>query len=915
MLRRKLLTYLLVFIIVFIFTPYAFSQIDYKILEEGNFDLSITNLEEKMISDSQDNEFDSYTLVESSLIAEGLTDSNYINQVTQKLNDIITGIQSTPNFISLSEKEKAKITLEYLHDNLFRTYIETETSALEVLRSGRFNCVSSSIIYNYVVDILGIESKGFIVPSHAFSVVYVDGVNIEVQTTSPNGFNPSSELKEEFERLTGYDYVSINEQNGENKVMVDNPKLISVQYSNLAAFTAQRTRRYNDALSYAIKALMIYPDFKDAKTNMISILLKWFQYMTDNQRKYEDAIKLNKKSIQVFPENEDLKKNLVYIYSKYSKALTISRNGEDYRKAIELLEEGKSYFTEEKYRHEFDELIKVNYINYAGSLNNKAMYDQAIEIINEGIEKYPEESRMKDLKVNIYTNQALYLSSNGDMEAIDVINNAINEFTSESRKEMLSSKVINVYENLWSDKITKNEYDEAFNIIQYAKDNLILNETIRKKLDNLSQRTYIDKINFYVKKLSEEGFQQAIADLIELNAKFSKNRSIVRTTNYTLQQYSEYLIYNDIPLNEVISAYTNLLIQVKDISGLFKEVKFYTGYYIKMYIQNQWDNTNTLEEKKATLSLLESLIYDVFTKFTLQLIGVDEAREIDIEQDLKPIMNLNNKQVNKFKEEGVDKYDLDLLKIEDYYFNIYQLYIQILVEDYSYQDAINEYFSSDKINDNDIIKKALYSFIIKDAQRTDKITTALNAYKYAYSSYDNGNERLINRILTIYTKEAEDKINRLSENEPENITDITEEEKLITEEAVNFFQNNDLFKYEQSYYINIANFAYRRMYLKLALSYSREAYLKSKDYIERVENDFTVLTINEDIQENHEILRKNTITLYMNRAKELLSLNQNTEEPYSKPIKLLSESLEHFTEEERKQLQSLLTEYIEKSEE
>jgi hypothetical protein len=916
MLHRKVSILLVTLLIFFVFTTKVFSQIDYKILENGTFDLSITNLEEIMIDDSHDNEFESYTLVEASLIAEGLTDSNYINEVTQKLNEIIKGIRSTPNFISLSETAKAKLALTYLHQNLFRTYIETETSALEVLRSGRFNCVSSSIIYNYVVESLNIDSKGFIVPSHAFSVVYADGKNIEVQTTSPNGFSPSSALKEEFERLTGFDYVSINEQNGENKVMVENPKLISVQYSNLAAFTAQRTRNYNKALSYAIKALMVYPEFKDAKTNMVSILLKWIQYMTDNQRQYEEAIDFNKRSIELLPENEGLKDNLVYVYSRYSNALTISKNGEDYTKAISILEEGKDYFTEVDYKNEFDELIKINYINHAGSLNNKARYEEALAVIDEGLSKYPDEQRLKDLKVDVYSNYALHLSSNGDKKAIDIIGNAMNEFSSRKRKEKLSNKVIDVYENLWSERMKHDDYKGAFDIIRLAENNLNLTDKIRKKVDSLTKRTYINRINHNVKNSTDKSFQQALTDLLTLYTNFKKDRSIIRTANYTLQKYSDFFLNNKKPLNDVLSEYSELLSQTKDISDLFKEVKFYTGYYIKMYIQNQWDNSSSINDKKATLNLLDNIIYDVFTDFTLKLIGVEEVREIDIEEDLKPILNLNNAQVKDFEDNGLEREDLDILNIKDYYFLLYQQYIHNIVDEYSYQSAIDEFFSTERIRDNQTLKNALYSFILRNAQREDKKQTSLEAYKYAYSSYDQGNEELVNRILSIYVDNAKNQINMLAKNEPENISDdITDEERQIIQEAVNFFDKNDLIKYEQTYYINVSNHAYRSNNIKLALAYSKEGYLESKAYIDKIESDFTVLTFDKDIEDNHELLKKNTITLYINRAYELLNLNQNTEEPYSKPIQLLEESLDHFTEEERKSLQELLTEFIEKSKE
>ena len=60
----------------------------------------------------------------------------------------------------------------------------------DLLDTGRFNCVSSAILFNVYAGWLGYPTRAALLPTHAYALVTVGGRSVEVQTTSASGLEP-----------------------------------------------------------------------------------------------------------------------------------------------------------------------------------------------------------------------------------------------------------------------------------------------------------------------------------------------------------------------------------------------------------------------------------------------------------------------------------------------------------------------------------------------------------------------------------------------------------------------------------------------------------------------------------------------------------------------------------------------------
>jgi tetratricopeptide (TPR) repeat protein len=143
-------------------------------------------------------------LAEISLWASGDTSAANLKKITA----LTAALRDAPGLPSLGE-EKAEYILTFMHKNLLKTYSSTQTRVDALFSNGRFNCVSSAVLYVILCESAGIKTSGVMTKDHAFVTVHSGGTDIDVETTNPYGFDPGNrkEFHDQFGKLTGFAYV------------------------------------------------------------------------------------------------------------------------------------------------------------------------------------------------------------------------------------------------------------------------------------------------------------------------------------------------------------------------------------------------------------------------------------------------------------------------------------------------------------------------------------------------------------------------------------------------------------------------------------------------------------------------------------------------------------------------------------
>jgi len=185
-------------------------------------------------------------LAEISLWASGDTS-------TANLEKIRAAAETLKNATDLpdSYEGKAEYILTFMHKNLIKSYSLYQTRIDTMLSTGRYNCVSSAVLYMILCESMGMHTNGVITKDHAFVSIPIGDTVIDVETTNAYGFDPGNrkEFHDQFGRLTGFAYVPV--KNYRDRETISQIELVSLIMNNRIA-DYERLNQFADSVPVAI---------------------------------------------------------------------------------------------------------------------------------------------------------------------------------------------------------------------------------------------------------------------------------------------------------------------------------------------------------------------------------------------------------------------------------------------------------------------------------------------------------------------------------------------------------------------------------------------------------------------------------------------------------------------------------------
>ena len=164
-----------------------------------------------------------------------------------------------------------------------------------ILDTGKFNCVSSAVMFNVIARRLGLEVKAYEIPGgsfgtgHVFSVLCDGDKEIPVETTNAKGFNINDNMKKK------------------NKRQLSDLGLVAVIYYNHGVELSQK-KHYHDALVENLKALGLDATNASAANNVMADLTNWGVNLT-NEEKHAEALEVIRVALTLAPKDAKLLQN------------------------------------------------------------------------------------------------------------------------------------------------------------------------------------------------------------------------------------------------------------------------------------------------------------------------------------------------------------------------------------------------------------------------------------------------------------------------------------------------------------------------------------------------------------------------------------------------------------------------------
>ena len=246
-----------------------------------------SELEAKFFNDLKEQRLRQWSLADAFFIASGIRDEKSLSRARQWYEQLVEDAEKTLKPYRKTS-DRADQLLRWLHERVLRSYRPQATDALDIMRSGRFNCLSSCIVYGMIGERLGLHIRGIAVDQHAFCRVYAKPVRHtqsmksrsggwDVETTTALGFNPGRSVQ--IDRAV----VSVPRSRYRNRREISLMEMIGLIYTNHIGMTRAYPTHEDRLLAYQ-KATLFFPRDPIIQHNIIAAHTQVIQDYASRQR-------------------------------------------------------------------------------------------------------------------------------------------------------------------------------------------------------------------------------------------------------------------------------------------------------------------------------------------------------------------------------------------------------------------------------------------------------------------------------------------------------------------------------------------------------------------------------------------------------------------------------------------------------
>lgn len=341
-------------------------------------------------------------------------------------------------------KERGEYILVYMHKNFLKSYVERQTRLDELLRTGRYNCVSSAVLYMILAISTGLDTGGVMTKDHAFATIRTGGEAgkvievIDVETTNLYGFDPGNrkEFHDGFGKATGFAYVPA--KNYRDRAAIFPPELVSLILSNRIADLEQRGR-FSEAVPLGInrEALLSktaareeYHLLEDPRKDMMTRLFNYGAWLIKGG-KDDEALTWAAYAGERFPAEAWQELMLAALNNKAVKLIR-ARKIADARAALEAERQKLSV---EHFRTLDAMILEAEIAARLNAMQNPGEAEAVLEYIAAAEKRLPEKSRAELRTAAILKEGERLAKTGGWLDALAWVNAAIETYGASSQLE------------------------------------------------------------------------------------------------------------------------------------------------------------------------------------------------------------------------------------------------------------------------------------------------------------------------------------------------------------------------------------------------------------------------------------------------------------------------------------------------
>jgi len=262
-----------------------------------------------LVEDLADGRLDSFTLTDAALIASGTDSEERLAVYRQRVAKIVDAAVARAGGSKHPER-RAQRLLAALHYGALRRYDAGSDRLMTLVDEGVYNCVSATLLYLIAARQAGLTMEAVETPLHVFAVLDTGSRRVEIEPTSPRGYDVSRELTAFRGFVLANKYATTEElaQRGIEAVFNEFRRLsqpmpaervVALLYQN-AGTRALQAGDAAGAVRMLVNAARIYPDLAYRSENLRNTMAWTIREMYDANRLAE-AFDLAELSVKLFP--------------------------------------------------------------------------------------------------------------------------------------------------------------------------------------------------------------------------------------------------------------------------------------------------------------------------------------------------------------------------------------------------------------------------------------------------------------------------------------------------------------------------------------------------------------------------------------------------------------------------------------
>lgn len=313
----------------------------------------IDPVERALLQDALHGEWKRFDLFRAAMIAEGVRDPELIREYDARLNALVAKVLSeAPG--TVTPQALTKLLFEAMHKEILtQPYSLDCTELSKVMKTGHFNCVSATVLFNCLAEKASLDVCALEMPGHALSrVKFADGLAMDLETTCPTWFDLRTDDERQMAMLqriapsvapleppkalnAAAPTEAVAEAETEqpaNPREINPVQLVATIYYNIGV-DLHAKQQYPESAAANIKALYLDKSNQQAWTNLLASLNNWALELAKENggQQYSIAALILDQGVAIDPTYENFRSNQLYVFYYWIRNLALKGRFEDAR--------------------------------------------------------------------------------------------------------------------------------------------------------------------------------------------------------------------------------------------------------------------------------------------------------------------------------------------------------------------------------------------------------------------------------------------------------------------------------------------------------------------------------------------------------------------------------------------------------